>query len=202
MGGQPAGVTEEPAYSAVLTRISRGVGSSTEEEEDEEEGEEEELEADEAADAGDVDVDDVEDVASVRPFLRLIPTRLAPATGAAEVSAWQRASVRVAARSRRLLRRRAGAEEEEADASKGKGMPPPKAWEIDGGALVAVAVVVAFFDAKERRADADAAESRDDIATVQLLSIKEEDRERSGRTRRRKTKNSRRYALDLDLLFS
>ena len=121
MGGHPAGVTEEPAYSAVLTRISRGVGSSTEEGEEEEEGGEEE-----EAEATDDDVDDE----SVRPFLRLFPTRLAP--GAAEaVSAWQRASVRVAARSRRFLgRRRAGAAAEEEEASKGKEMPPPppNAW--------------------------------------------------------------------------
>ena len=175
MGGQPAGVTEEPAYSAVLTRISRGVGSSTEEEEGEE---------DEEADAADADADDVEHVASVRPFRRL-PTKLAPATGPADVSAWQRASVRVAARSRRLLRRRAGEEEEEE--SKGKGMPPPtpNAWEIDGGPLVVAVAAGAFFDAKERRADADAAESRDDIATVQLFSIKE-GRERGGRTWKKK----------------
>ena len=159
--GQPAGVTEEPTYSAVLTRISLGVGRSST---GEEEGEEEEEEVEDA----DIDV--------AEPFLfRLFPTKLAPATGAA-VSARQRASTRVAARSRRFLLR-AGAEEEE-EASKGKGLM--MALPIDrGGALLSVAAG-AFFDAKFRRgaAAAAAAGSREDIAMVQLLSIKERRGER------------------------
>ena len=189
-------MTEEPTYSAVLTRISRGVGSSTEEEGDEEEEEEEEAEAD--ADADGVDE-------SIRSSLtRLFPARLAPETGAA-VRARQRASVRVAARSRRCLRR-AGEE-----ASKGKEVPP-RALPMDRGALLVavVAAAGALFDAKVRCADAadaadtdDAAESRDDIATVQLLSIKESREEAKGRLERNISGRRRSlcFLLDLDLLF-
>ena len=187
-------MTEEPTYSAVLTRISRGVGSSTEEEGDEEEEEEEEAEA---------DADGVDE--SIRSSLtRLFPARLAPETGAA-VRARQRASVRVAARSRRCLRR-AGEE-----ASKGKEVPP-RALPMDRGALLVavVAAAGALFDAKVRCADAadaadtdDAAESRDDIATVQLLSIKESREEAKGRLERNKSGRRRSlcFLLDLDLLF-
>ena len=187
-------MTEEPTYSAVLTRISRGVGSSTEEEGDEEEEEEEEAEA---------DADGVDE--SIRSSLtRLFPARLAPETGAA-VRARQRASVRVAARSRRCLRRAGEA------ASKGKGVPP-RALPMDRGALLVavVAAAGALFDAKVRCADAadaadtdDAAESRDDIATVQLLSIKESREEAKGRLERNKSGRRRSlcFLLDLDLLF-
>ena len=168
MAGQPAGVTEEPTYSAVLTRISLGVGSSSEFEE--EELEEEEVEDDEA--------EATTMVESVRPaLLRPLPSKLAPRTGST-ASARQRASVRAATRSRRGLLR--GAEE----ASKGgrEGMPWPI---VDDGIAAALAVAAAvaavagaLFVAKVRCVAA--AEDRRDIAArvqQQLLSIKERERE-------------------------
>lgn len=116
IAGQPAGVTEEPTYSAVLTRISRGVGSSSEFGEEEEGDEEDDGEA-----------EAMTTVESIRSFLRLPPpTRLDPVTGAA-ARARQRASVRVATRSMRALLR-AGEEE----ASKGKRVLLPKALPTDG----------------------------------------------------------------------
>ena len=83
---------------------------------------------------------------------------------------------------------------------------------MDRGALLVavVAAAGALFDAKVRCADAadaadtdDAAESRDDIATVQLLSIKESREEAKGRLERNISGRRRSlcFLLDLDLLF-
>lgn len=124
---------------------------------------------------------------SIRLFLELPPTRLAPAITGAAARARQRASVRVAARSRRVLRR-AGEEEEEA--SKGKRLlPMALPTDDDGGGEEAIfarpVAAGAFLDAKLRCSEDGAADSRDDIARVQLLSIKEREKERSQRLEKR-----------------